>query len=165
MLKTLVQTLKPLHVLSGSLAVLGICTSQVAMAREQPNRIVYTNASLRGSYTYINSTSDVASFGPLLFDGNGRVRAALEVNLPCAVPAPNCARNIQEVSGTGTYSVQPNGIGVATINFATGVTVYRFVIFEAVNVGGGFLATKVFATGETGGLAGQLIAPTWIRRQ
>ncbi len=155
---------KPLQALSGALVVFGVCTGQLAMAGQPHSRAAFTNASLRGSYTYINSTSDVASFGPLTFDGNGGVIAALEVNLPCTNPVPNCSRNIQNITGTGTYSIQPNGIGVATINFPTGSTTYRFMIFDYTWTDGSILATKVFATGETGGLAGQLIAPTWVRR-
>ncbi len=154
---------RPLKMLAGTLFVLGTCTSQHAMAKI-PTDTSFTNASLKGSYVYINSSGNVGSFGPITFDGSGKVKAALEISLPCTTPGQNCTRNIVNSTGTGTYSVRPDGTGVASINLSTGAVTYRFIISKAEEENGRVVATQVFAVLQNGGLAGQLVTPTWMRR-
>ncbi|WP_236143970.1 hypothetical protein [Nostoc sp. CMAA1605] len=144
------------------LVILGVFTAQSAMSYSNGT---FTNASLQGSYAYVNNSSDVASLGPINFDGKGGLSVDLIANLPCNNPIPNCPRTINDVApvSNGTYSVQSNGTGVATIPFSTGIVRYDFIISEAKRQGRILLATQVFASGQNGGLAGQLIAPTWKR--
>jgi hypothetical protein len=103
------------------------------------------------------------------FDGRGGVTLSEIVNLPCANPSQSCARTIANVIATGTYIVKSDGTGVATLafNFANGGPIgtekFDFVITAATKKGTNSLATEVFAADQTGGLAGQLVAPTWSR--
>ena len=92
-----------------------------------------------------------------------------KVNLPCASPGPSCNRAIVDIVGVGTYTVDPDGTGVATFAFknADGTNIgtedYDFVITAATRNGRKLLATQVFAADRSGGLARQLVAPTWSR--
>jgi hypothetical protein len=160
--------------LMGALFVLGLCATQVARAEEKRTFIV---ESLQGSYAYVNNNGGVASFGSMLFDGQGEVTLQLKVNLPCPAPGVGCSRSLAELTGEGTYTVNPDGTGVATITFteSNGTTrppdVYDFMISETTKKEKTRLATKekillatqVFAADQSGGLAGQLVAPTWTR--
>jgi hypothetical protein len=81
-----------------------------------------------------------------------------------------CARGIVDLTGEGTYTVNPDGTGVAKITFTRisdgtviGTDTYDFIIFETTTKGKLLLATQVFAADQAGGLAGQLVAPTWTR--
>ena len=129
----------------------------------------FTIASLQGSYAYVNNNSGVASFGPMIFDGKGGLTLKETVNLPCSglSPALGCDRGIRDLTGSGTYTVNPDGTGVATIAFKdsngsdVGTHKFDFVISETTKKGRTLLATQVFAADESGGLAGQLVAPTW----
>ena len=126
----------------------------------------FTNASLQGSYAYVNNTGNVASLGPITFDGSGGLSVDIIANLPCPgdSPAANCDRSINDLPpATGTYNVEANGTGIAEIEFSTGTVKYDFIISEATKNGTTLLATKIFAAGQSGGLNGQLIAPTWSR--
>ena len=157
----------PLNALAGVLFVLGICAAQFAIADEDGT---FTIASLQGSYAYVNNNSGVASFGPVIFDGEGGLNLKEKVNLPCSGPSPvlGCARGIVDLTGSGTYTVNPDGTGVATITFkessngsVIGPDTFDFVISETTKKGRTLLATQVFAADQSGGLAGQLVAPTW----
>ncbi|MEJ6483049.1 hypothetical protein N0Y54_17265 [Nostoc punctiforme UO1] len=143
------------------LVILGIYTAQSAMASDQ----TFTKASLQGNYAYVNNSANVASLGPIIFDGKGGLTVDLIANLPCNNAIPNCSRNINDLPlvANGTYSVATNGTGIATIPFSTGTVTYNFIISETEKKGRILLATQVFAIGQKGGLAGQLIAPTWSR--
>jgi hypothetical protein len=55
---------------------------------------IFTVASILGKYAYANSGGDVASFGPMRFDGRGGVSFAIKVNVACATPGPSCQRTI-----------------------------------------------------------------------
>ncbi|MFQ4141265.1 hypothetical protein [Chlorogloeopsis sp. ULAP02] len=149
-------------VLAVILVILGICTAQSAMGYSNET---FTNASLQGNYAYVNNTGDVASLGPITFDGNGGLTVDIIANLPCNNPIVNCPRTINDLPPVlnGTYSVEPNGTGLATIPFSTDTVRYDFIISETKKKGRILLATQVFAAGQNGGLAGQLIAPTWNR--
>lgn len=151
---------RALNVLACSAFALCVFASQPAMATG------FTNSSLKGGYAYVNNTAGVASFGPIIFDGDGGLKLQIVTNLPCATPAPGCARVLGGFDVTGSYDVQPDGTGVATIEFPqpTGPVTYDFVIVEASRREPSPLAIEVFAAGRSGGLDGQLIAPTWTRR-
>lgn len=144
------------------LVILGICTAQSAMGYSDGT---FTNASLQGSYAYVNNSGDAASLGPITFDGNGGLSVDIIANLPCNDPTLNCPRTINDLPpvSNGTYSVEPNGTGVATIPFSPGTVTYNFIISETTKKGGILLATQVFAASQSGGLIGQLVAPTWKR--
>jgi len=154
-----------LNALAGVTLALGICAAQPALGDDG----TFTVASLQGRYAYVNNTEGVASFGPMSFDGKGSVTLSETVNLPCANPGQTCDRTIADIIATGTYTVNSDGTGVATFAFKftndtpIGTEVYDFVINAATRKGRNLLATQVFAADRTGGLAGQLVAPTWSR--
>jgi hypothetical protein len=55
-----------------------------------------SQACLQGSYAYVNNNSGVASFGPMIFDGEGGLTLKDKVNLPCSDPSPasGCASQV-----------------------------------------------------------------------
>ena len=127
---------------------------------------IFTVASIQGKYAYANSGGDVASFGPMRFDGRGGVSFAIKVNVACATPGPSCQRTIINFTAVGTYTVNSDGTGVATVTFTPGSTgKIDFVITEATRYGEKLLATQLFAAAEFGGVEGQLSTPTWSRVQ
>jgi hypothetical protein len=149
------------NVLAGLMLVPGICAAQSVGAAGS-----FTVASIKGSYAYANNSEGVASFGPMSFNGRGRVTLAITVNLPCAKPGPSCKRTIADVTGVGTYTVNSDGTGVATFALRQGgkpigTEKYDFAITGTTTVGTKLLATQLFAADRSGGLAGQLVAPTW----
>ena len=154
-----------MNALAGVTLALGICAAQPTRADDG----TFTVASLHGRYAYVNNTEGVASFGPMNFDGSGGVTLSETVNLPCANPAQSCDRTIDNITATGTYTVNSDGTGVATFAFKftdgtpIGTEDYDFIINAATKKGPNLLATQVFAADRTGGLAGQLVAPTWSR--
>jgi hypothetical protein len=154
-----------LNTLTGVTLALGICAVQPAWGGDG----TFTAASLQGHYAYVNKTEGVASFGPMSFDGKGGVVLSEKVNLPCANPGQSCARTIDDITATGTYEVNSDGTGVAKFAFRfvnggpIGTEKFDFVITAATKTETSLLATHVFAADETGGLAGQLVAPTWSR--
>ena len=160
---TLIRT--ALSALAGVTLALGICAAHSGRADDGS----FTVASLQGRYAYVNNTEGVASFGPMNFDGSGGVTLSEKVNLPCANPGQTCDRTIADVIATGTYTVNSDGTGVATFafKFADGTPIgtekYDFVINAATRKGRSLLATQVFAADRSGGLQGQLVAPTWSR--
>ena len=151
---------RALNVLACSALALCVFASQPAMADG------FANPSLQGSYAYVNNTGGVASLGPIIFDGNGGLNLQIVTNVPCTTPAAGCSRGIGSFDVSGRYEVKSDGTGDATIDFPdpTGPVTYDFVIVQAKRKGPSPLAIEVFAAGRSGGLAGQLIAPTWTRR-
>ena len=154
-----------LNALASLTLALGNCAVQSAWADDG----AFTVSSLQGSYAYVNNTEGVASFGPMSFDGRGHVTLSETINLPCANPGQTCDRTIANVIATGTYKVNSDGTGIATFafKFADGTPIgteeYDFVITGAARRLERLLATQVFAADRSGGLAGQLVAPTWSR--
>jgi hypothetical protein len=146
--------------------VLGVCAAPLAMADGDGP---FTIASLQGRYAYVNNNGGVASFGPMIFDGQGGLTLKDKANLPCSDPSPSCARVIVDLTGDGTYTVNPDGTGAATITFTfSDDTVFSTDTFDLMISGTTkqeetLLATQVFAADQAGGLAGQLVAPTWTR--
>jgi hypothetical protein len=160
------QKRTPVKALTGALFVLTLCATHVARADEESS---FTLESLQGNYAYVNNTAGVASFGPMLFDGKGGLTLKDRVNLPCSTPNVGCSRILSDLTGVGTYTVNSDGTGVATITFteSNGVIrppdVFDFMISETIKKGDTLLATQVFSADRSGGLAGQLVAPTWTR--
>jgi len=146
-----------------SLGVLlgGLCLLSLGALHPVPAQGTFTTASLHGTYAYVNNTADVGSLGLIIFDGKGALTTDIKVNLSDGMGG----RTVVPDSGPGTYTVDAAGTGVATIEFSTGATTYDFVITRVARKGQDDrgLATEVFAVARTGGLAGQLIAPTWKR--
>ena len=103
---------------------------------------------------------NVGSLGLITFDGAGELTA--EIKVVCRMRR---GRTVVPTSGSGSFTVDPAGTGVATVEFSTGTTTYDFVITQVAGQGQGDqgLATEVFAVARAGGLAGQLIAPMWKR--
>ena len=167
------QMRNPLNALAGVLFVLSVCAAQFAIADEYRTfeRGAFTIHSLYGKYAYVNDNGGVASFGPMIFDGKGGLTLKDKANLPCTSPDVGCPRSITDLTGEGTYTVNPDGTGVATITFtdSNGTVinppnnVFDFVISGAEKKGKALLATQIFAASRFGGLAGQLVAPTWTR--
>jgi hypothetical protein len=133
----------------------------------------FTLASLDGAYAYANSLSNVASYGVVRFDGRGGLSVdVLHVNTPCNTCTGQ--RSITELNdGTGSYQMTAEGTGsltvtYATINPSTGspyTFTYEFVVTSAIEMAGGKrLAVNLFSAGTTGGLDGQLFAPTLTRQ-
>jgi hypothetical protein len=147
------------NLLAGTVFALAICAAQPPLAHATS---AFTDASLKGRYAYFNNTGDVASLGPIEFNGAGKLTLRITTNLPCAVPAPGCARTVSTFDAEGTYSIEPDGSGIAIVGFPapTGPVTYNLMISKSVKRGAGRLATEVVSAGQTGGLAGQLIAPT-----
>ena len=146
-----------------SLGVLlgGLCLLSLGALHPVSAQGTFTTASLHGTYAYVNNTADVGSLGLIIFDGKGALTTDIKVNLSDGMGG----RTVVPDSGPGTYTVDAAGTGVATIEFSTGATTYDFVITRVARKGQDDrgLATEVFAVARTGGLAGQLIAPTWKR--
>src|SRR5262245_10254121 len=148
-------------VLCGVALVFGLLLGQPTQAQ-----LLFTSASLQGTYSYVNTSADVASIGLISFDGSGKLTLAIKVN----GPGTGETRTITSLAGTGTYTMEAGGTGAATIEFK-GADVERhgtfdFVITEAVprKKGVPALATDVFAVQQVGGLHGQLVTPVWKRR-
>jgi hypothetical protein len=151
----------PIMFLAGSLLAVSAFAGHSALAAQDQG---FAYASLQGSYAYVNNTGNVASLGPITFDGRGGLSVDIIANLPCVNPAVNCSRGINDLPpATGTYIVEADGTGITEIEFSTAKVTYNFMIFEATKNGTTLLATKIFAAGRSGGLNGQLIAPTWSR--
>ena len=158
------QSSNLLKVLAGSALALSAYIPLSATAQTTAPEPGFSAASLQGTYIYVNTNSDVASIGPITFDGNGGVSADLEISLPCVTPAAHCSRNVVHASGQGSYSVNSDGTGEARLELSTGEISYSFMISESMQMGEQTVATKVAAIGHHGGLAGQVVAPTWSRR-
>jgi hypothetical protein len=126
--------------------------------------VTFTTASLQGTYAYVNNVGDVGSLGLIIFDGNGGTTAQIKVNQSGTATG---SRTIAALSGPGTYTVDPTGTGVVTIQFegVTGPSVYDFVITKVAKQSRNTqaLAEDVFAVSRAGGLSGQLVAPMWKR--
>jgi hypothetical protein len=150
-----------LGVLLGGLVYLGVGVPYAVQAQS----VIFNNASLQGTYAYTNNVQNVqvvSSVGLISFDGNGGVALQIKVNQPDAKTGD---LTLVPQNGTGTYTVEPTGIGVATIRSGneTEPTTYDFVITGiAKRSSGQALATEVSAM-ATSALSGGLVAPSWKR--
>lgn len=164
---TLYTRRNPLGTLIGVLVGLSLCTAQIVQADG-----TFSTASLRGTYSYINNAANVASLGLITFDGKGKLTVTIKVNLPGNAGG----RTVTPLNGTGTYTVEEAGTGTALIQFdGIAETPYDFVITQSEKLKKPdshpfeeketlLLATEVFAVSQSGGLNGQLVAPTWAKR-
>ena len=134
-------------------------------------QVTYDVSSLRGTYSYVNVAENIASFGLIHFDGKGGLTASIKVNRPL----PTGSRTTTTLAETGTYTVTSDGQGVATIQFQSvpEPAVYDFLITQTAPPGPPQgkkdkprrpLAIEVFSVSRSGGLNGQVVAPTWTRR-
>ena len=97
---------RALNVLACSAFALCVFASQPAMADG------FANGSLQGNYAYVNNTEGLASFGPIIFNGNGGLTLQIVTNGKCPTPAPGCPRAIGGFDVSGNYEVKPDGTGV-----------------------------------------------------
>src|SRR5688572_21220166 len=90
-----------LRMLAHLAVALCVFASLPAMADGQESSTTFINNSLQGKYAYVNNTGDVASLGPIKFDGNGKLRLQIVTNVPCVTPAPGCSRVIGRFDVSG----------------------------------------------------------------
>ena len=122
--------------------------------------VSFSSSYLKGTYAYTNTSDGIGGVGLISFDGDGQVTMAIRVN----VPGKNGSRKIVTLSGAGNYSVDAAGTGLATIEAksANGKELkleYDFVITKVADT----LAIEAFSVLRSGGVQGQLVAPTWRR--
>ena len=120
----------------------------------------FSSLYLQGTYAYTNTTDGIGSAGLITFDGNGQVAMTIRVN----VPGKSGDREIVTLSGAGNYSVDATGTGLATIKAESNKgdeleLEYDFVITKVADTS----AIEAFSILRSGGLQGQLVAPTWRR--
>lgn len=118
----------------------------------------FSSPYLQGTYAYTNTTDGVGSVGLITFDGNSQVTMAIRVN----VPGKSGGREIVILSGAGNYSVDAAGTGLVTIEVKSAKgeerkLEYDFVITKVADRS----ALEAFAILRSGGLQGQLVAPSW----
>ena len=154
--------------LMAAVSIAGLCAVALAaqihgQAQNRPTP-PFTLASLQGDYAYSNSVSNVASYGFLHFDGQGGLSTdGIRVNREC-LGCPSYREIIDLGPGIGTYTMESDGKGVITIDYAFASYTYEFVVTRAVELGRNRrLAINLFSAGTIGGLAGQLFAPTLSR--
>ena len=127
-------------------------------ATADSERKPFSNSSLNGSYGYSSLNEGVASFGVIQFDGAGDLKLKLMINAPSA----NGERSTVSATGTGTFQVEADGSGSATVDFKEipiEKGVYDFVIVSSDHG----VADEIYAVLRSGGLKGQLVNPTWTR--
>ena len=146
------------------LALIGILTlslfplQHVQGQQERP----FSDASLHGQYALVGTGGDhtAASVGIESYDGQGNVSRTLVLNERDA----DHRRKVVNMTGRGTYHVQPNGMGTATIvntlpDGSTFTSHLDFVITQArvAESGDEKVATKVFAVLRETGIAAPLV--------
>ena len=122
----------------------------------------FTDASLRGQYALVGTGGNhrAASVGIETYDGQGNVTRTLILNESDA----DQIRKVVTLTGKGTYRLQPNGMGTATIvntlpDGTTFTSHLDFVITHATsgNPGDEKLATEVFSILRETGIAAPLV--------
>ena len=142
----------------------GLVLLSLAVPHPVPAQEPFTTASLHGTYAFFNDQGS-ASVGLITFDGAGGVTLEILVNVPDGMGG----REVSPASGSGTYTVDAAGTGVATLEATVGTrgtetSTFDFVITAVADKGhGDRLATEVFAVSRSGGRRGNVIAPTWKR--
>jgi hypothetical protein len=152
---------RALGVLLGGLLLFGLGVPRTVQAQS----VTFTTASLQGTYAYVDNVGMVGSVGLIAFDGHGRAVVQIKVNQPDVATGD---RTTVSLDGSGTYTVDSTGTGVAEVQFDSvpGQSTYDFVITGTADrrgFSGQPLAREVFAVSRTEGLAGQLVAPSWKR--
>ena len=140
------------------LLTLSLLPYRQAQSQQQP----FTQASLQGQYAVVGSGGNhtAASIGIETYDGQGNVTRILILNEPDA----NQTRKVVRLTGQGTYRVQPNGMGTATIvntlpNGSTFTSHLDFVVTRATTAKAHDekLATEVVAILRETGIAAPLV--------
>jgi hypothetical protein len=129
----------------------------------QAQTVTFTTANLQGTYAYIDNVGMVGSLGLITFDGHGGTGVQMKVSQWGTTTTGD--RTTISLNGSGTYTVDPTGTGVAMIQFESvpGQTTYDFVITEIANkrgFSGQPLAREVFAVSRTEEIAPQFAAPS-----
>jgi hypothetical protein len=146
------------------LALMGFLTLSLLPCREALGQqyVPFTTASLRGQYALVGAGGNhtAASIGIEIYDGLGNVTRSLVLNEREA----DHTRKVVPVTGQGTYRVQPNGMGTATIvntlpDGSTFTSHLDFVITQATTAktNGEKVATEVFAMLRETGIAASLV--------
>jgi hypothetical protein len=145
-----------LGALLGGLVLLSLAVPHPVQAQEP-----FTTASLQGTYAFFNDQENSASVGLITFDGAGGLTLEILINVPDEMGG----REVFPASGSGTYTVDAAGTGVATLNtMVVTNSMLDFVITAVADKGrGDRLATEVFAVARNAGRRGNVIAPTWKR--
>jgi hypothetical protein len=122
----------------------------------------FTDASLHGQYAVVGTggSHTAASVGIEIYDGQGNVTRTLVLNERDA----DRTRKVVRITGQGTYRVQPNGMGTATIvntlqDGSTFTSHLDFVITQATpaNTNNEKVATEVFSILRETGIAAPLV--------
>jgi hypothetical protein len=122
----------------------------------------FTNASLQGQYAVVGTGGNhtAASIGIDTYDGQGTLSRSLVLNERQA----DQTRKVVPITGQGTYRVQPNGMGTATIvntlpDGSTFTSHVDFVITRATtaNTADQKVATEVFVILRETGIAAPLV--------
>lgn len=116
------------------------------------NEARFSNASLKGRYAFLNVvTTLAASFGTFTFDGDGNAIAGSAIgNTIIRNPAGQFASLVFPFPFTGTYSLNPDGLGhvvfEATLpDGSTQTSTWDFVVLEAEKINGRTIATELRA--------------------
>jgi hypothetical protein len=144
--------------LIGALALGLLPVKQVQGQQER----FFSEASLHGQYALVGTGGDhtAASVGIDTYDGQGNVSRTLVLNESGA----DHLRQVVNITGQGTYRVQPNGMGTATIintlpDGSTFTSHLDFVITRAhiADASDDKAATEVFAILRETGIAAPLV--------
>ena len=146
---------------SALMGVIALSLLSFKPAQGQPQR-AYSEASLRGQYAIVGTGGNhtAASLGIEVYDGQGNVTRSLILNERDA----DDTRKVIRITGRGSYRVQPDGMGNATIvntlpDGSTFTSHLDFVITQATttNTRGEKIATEVFAILRETGIAAPLV--------
>jgi hypothetical protein len=144
--------------------LMGVLALSLLLCRPAPGQPQrpFTNASLRGQYALVGAGGDhtAASVGIETHDGQGNVTRTLVLN----ERDTDHTRKVVTIRGHGTYRVQPNGMGTATIvntlpNGSTFTSHLDFVITRAIVASprDEKVATEVFSILRETGIAAPLV--------
>lgn len=147
-----------------SLALMGVLMLSLLSCREAQSQpqTPFTDASLHGHYALVGTGGNhtAASVGIETYDGQGNVTRTLILNELDA----DHIRKVVRITGQGTYRVQPNGMGTATIvntlpDGSTFTSHLDFVMTQATpaNTYDEKVATAVFAVLRETGIAAPLV--------
>ncbi len=155
---------------------IGLAVMAITLVAASPGhaQTTFSNESLRGTYSVYNTAGDVGSWGLASFDGVEEWTIDTTINVPDGMGGRN---TIDLPPGTGTYLVDADGTGTATVFFpGLGEVTYGFVISQVSRgteddddddddrrAGSDALATEVSTVLLEGGVLGQLTAPVFKR--
>ena len=96
----------------GAWLIAGLFMAPALLSAQSPQQRDFSVASLDGCYgtREQGDASVAAGLGIVCYDGNGNTKRSLTVNAPDG----QGGRRILKFESQGTYTVEPNGTGVAT---------------------------------------------------